>query len=519
MYAAGFKTVHACVPLGGHGNGYGSGEYHVIIAGSGGTWNPSYLYLPALDVLINSTMDAAKDFSWSYMTATTVTTITCANPNNSGIPFTGTYTTTTRWFPYFDVNPDGTLTQHSETVSSGPPVAIYGGSPPTTVFSTHWLLAGSQRIDTSIITGWFDGGANFAGGVDILGNVPGRLGFGDYTITTQYTVSERVSVGDLLNKAKAMLDQIQITNSGQRYWQFDVGNDVRLDWNKVTNSSRYDVYRAPVVAGVVGTYSRIALVGASNNTYIDTAPARGSTFSYYIQSLAGPGNSDCAPVQAVVNPAGSSITTPAASFVAGAPTATGAVTNLTATVLPVALSYTKISTALNANSQIILFATSAAPDFVISDNVACGTPMPFYLAGRALKYNESPLSCGVSAGPTSFDRPNGPGFIWSKSRGFLPGNSPNHVPPSTDYAQKLYYRPGALVGGGPIVDVSSLFPPTNFFPHGRSGNYAWQLSKELPSSIWPHPESFYPTDVPDFGSLIWPAASSVPPDGGGGGEL
>ncbi|HXI73444.1 MAG TPA: hypothetical protein VNN22_24135 [Verrucomicrobiae bacterium] len=377
----------------------------------------------------------------------------------------------------------------------------------------------SIEIHQSLVNGLCAFGAS--AGDNIMSYIPGSphlapyqlflYGTEIYSYRTETIYSDPVSIAGLETKARAMLDATTLTNSGERYWTFDGSMTVRLDWNPVVNTIRIDVYRADVVAGVIGSYTRIALLfpGASLiHTFTDTTVVVGQTYSYFVQSLAGPGNSNTAAISiAVVAPVGSPVTTEPAPFVSTGSTPTGAPTGFAVTLMPFALTYTRIALALgdatSPNRQIILFATSnglPVPSFVISANVTCGTPMPFYLAGRAVKYNEAPLIIGVTGAS---------GLVWSKSRGYLPGNSPHHAPPTTNFAQKFYYKPGAQIGGGALVDISSLFPKLTF-PHGRGGNYLWQMTKELPSTDYPHPESIYVTDVPAIGYITYPNLTALP---------
>jgi len=334
-----------------------------------------------------------------------------------------------------------------------------------------------------------------------------------YRIATTY--SEPVTLVELERRARVLLDATNLTKQSEAYFPFDGGLTVRLDWNLVTNTSIYDIFRAVVTGGTVGSYTRIVRLSAAVKTYTDTTVSTGTVYSYFIRSNIG-SNYDSAPVTVTIAPpAGSPVGTQPAAYVSTGSTTTTAPTGFTATLLPVGLTYTKIALALNdatsPNSQIILFATSDTPDFIISSNVSCGTPMPFYLAGRQLNYPEGPLSIGVTgvSGVTGVRA-----TVWSKSRGYLPGNSPNHAPPTTNFAQKIFYAPGyySNATGGP-VDVTTLFPKLSF-PHGRSGYYLWQMTRQLPSLIWPFPESIYTTQVPDAGYLFYPTQTETPQDGG-----
>jgi hypothetical protein len=53
----------------------------------------------------------------------------------------------------------------------------------------------------------------------------------------------------------------------------------------------YNVLRAPVVSGVVGTYASIASVNAPTVTYTDTNVVAGDSYSYEVESVDGSGAS------------------------------------------------------------------------------------------------------------------------------------------------------------------------------------------------------------------------------------
>ena len=159
---------------------------------------------------------------------------------------------------------------------------------------------------------------------------------------------------------------------------------------------------------------------------------------------------------------------------------------MTAVAAPAgSLVYTTIPNAFNANSQIVLFPIDDAGDYVISAGAACGTPAPFFLSARGYPLS-SPLSLTAVIS-------TGSNYVWSKSRGYLPGNSPNHNPPTTNILQQFILEP-----------ADSLFTnyPALTFPHGRGGAYGWQLTAELPSALYPNPESFSPRDLPAFGTYL-----------------
>ena len=310
------------------------------------------------------------------------------------------------------------------------------------------------------------------------------------TITTVYSLP--ISIGDLEGKAATLLGATNLLKTNERYSLFDAPS-IQLNWNPVNQAPRYDVYRAELIGGVLGAYSLIGSVHPDSNyngSYTDTTALPGHTYYYTVGSI----SPQSAPIVITVTPPSNPVLAPFV-FTPSLPTPTGGPpTGLIATFVGSPLIYTTIDLALNPNSQIILFPIDDTGSFVISSRVSCGSPVPLYLAGRAMEVTESPLSVGVNLGGLTGSR----AFIWSKSRGFLTGNSPNHVPPFAGYQQKYYFKPGIIDGGGASVDITAAFPPM-IFPHGRGGKYNWQLTEEIPKNA----ESFYFSDVPSYGYLYW----------------
>jgi hypothetical protein len=261
---------------------------------------------------------------------------------------------------------------------------------------------------------------------------------------------------------------------------------VNLDMDEPL-ATGYNIYRAELVGGVLGSYS---LVGSNVPLarWIDTTAAYGHTYYYTISAIlvGGIETAQSAPVVVTLSALPSPPINKTFQMMPTMPSGTansGAPQGLAAVEIPSGgLDYTtilklQIANAFVPNQQIILFPTSEdGSTFVISQNVSCGTPSPFFLAARGL--SGSPVSIGVS-GAT--------GYVWSKSRGFLPGNSPNYPtypPPNISFQEKFI---------SDAVDITGNFPPL-VFSHGRCGFYKWQLTKEL---------EFTFSDVPTVGKYLY----------------
>lgn len=346
----------------------------------------------------------------------------------------------------------------------------------------------------------------FGGGFSAYQNMVYGTEMVVYDSSTIY--SDPISINDLEARAGIMLGAVHFKKTSERYDTFDGSPPVVLNWNPTNwgslSPSQVILQRAEYSGGALGGYSNIAaFVGSPDalaTTFTDTTAAVGHTYYYRLVTigyseptgLVNSGYSD--PVIVTVARG----THPAVfDFTPFVPTGlhdpTLPPTGLTAELGGFQLKYTTPALALASNSQIILFAISDTPDFVISSDVTCGTPMPLFIAARA-------LTGLVTTGVTITGVPGTGRLVWSKSRGYLPGNSPNHSPPTNNFAQKFFFT--QAVGGGAMVDESANFPPTKF-PHLRHGTFAWQLSSELPAEK----ESWTYTDVPlQGGWLIYPNA-------------
>ncbi len=150
---------------------------------------------------------------------------------------------------------------------------------------------------------------------------------GDVTIT--YTYSNPVYFETV---ALALLAKTDLSNVGQAYLPVDAPA-VQLNFNANYNpNQQVAVHRAPVVGGVIGSYTYIGLAGA--NSFIDASIAYGNIYAYYLQNAIGQSTAvvQIDLTQIPANP----VTVPLPTFVPGPPSS-GAPTGLIAQILPVSI--------------------------------------------------------------------------------------------------------------------------------------------------------------------------------------
>lgn len=83
-----------------------------------------------------------------------------------------------------------------------------------------------------------------------------------------------------------------------------MAHQVVLTWNAPTTGDpvvSYDVQRAPIVNGVVGTFASIANPEPTTTTYTDTAVVAGQKYAYQVASVNAAGESSpCPSIQVAV---------------------------------------------------------------------------------------------------------------------------------------------------------------------------------------------------------------------------
>ena len=558
-FNAGIKTAHYCAPYGGYGNtidpttGTISTDpnipwtYSKMVVQQ--NWNYTTSALNTTGPDLNTQQSLANpgysigDTVTGYLNTTyTLTDLnSLANiPNYPGqLNQSGSFTSSHQTFPWFDVS-GTTLTPHSSASSAttGPTcpfdtiadpydtawnknyswyitaqgvqtpfeptipvtenfsttITVSGGTVTTTFSANKWRDANNgQPGQSAVVSALQSPISGYPNGYYIVADVIMYFEEKAEIITTT-TYSHPINLSDLETQANIALALIYLQDTNQQFYFFDGSNaEVLLYW--AASAIPYggiEVKRATYSGGTLGSYSNLANV--STNSYIDSTAVVGTEYSYVIQGA----------ISSVANPVAITVNAPDPPVFQGpvnnlAPIENYSVANyssglitelqhtLTAAITGPSLVWSTIAAPWS-QSQIVLYPIDGLGHFVISSQASCGTPPPFYLAGRAVPYNQTPLSLALAPAGS---------VVWTKSRGYLPGNSPNHNPPTSSIEEKFYYIPANFIGTGQ-VDETANFPPLQFV-HGRSGNYPVTLTRDLPTNA----ESWGTSNVPGWGYLLY----------------
>jgi hypothetical protein len=534
-FAAGLKTAHALVPYLGFGN--------VVNADGSCSTNPALGFL-----YTKKTVTVEWSYSGQWVKGPAIDTspddvFHPPQPLPGGGPYDGSFppepaaivpsnflgTRNYQYFPWFDITGTAIAQHYAETgdVLTLPPFSanqspmgiFWNNQPPPAApnfffpefipTNSSYSATVSGQTATQVFNGTdfllLEGTLYLIAPAEVASNNWFGQEVGAFTIVTTYSVP--MTIAQLEAIAQTMLGQIQLTDVNQCYYAFDAAPAILLNWNPVIGTypfGQYAVFRTPVTNGIVGAFSRIAIVDPdvnNNASYTDTTAIVGQSYCYEVTVVFGTtGQASNQVIVSATAPIPNLLPTPPAAFFPSAPTSPrfSAPTGLIATLLPFQLSYTTIANELNPNSQLIVFPIDVNADFAISRNVSCGIANSFFLSAfMPLNEPDCPVAVTIAGTPQ--------GYIFSKTRGFLPGNNALNAHPST-YQQKFKFVPATAAGNGAAQDITATetarvnggsTPIT--FPNGLFAGQPWVLTRELPATI----ESFTFTDLPGNGFLYW----------------
>jgi fibronectin type 3 domain-containing protein len=156
------------------------------------------------------------------------------------------------------------------------------------------LRATSTAIPQQVNLTWVDNATNETSYQVLRNNIliatlpAGSTSYSDTTVTELTTYTYQVVAVDPAGTASSGLVQVTTVSAVLAPTNLTItestGLQATLRWtDNATNETRYRILRAPVVAGVVGTYAQIGNIAANSTTYVDpTVLVIGNDYSYQV---------------------------------------------------------------------------------------------------------------------------------------------------------------------------------------------------------------------------------------------
>lgn len=275
-------------------------------------------------------------------------------------------------------------------------------------------------------------------------------------------LSSPVAPADLDAAAQSLLSLIDLTNDNELYSVFDEPS-VLLQWTPVNSVTGYTILRA---SNIAGPFTSIGTVGPTFSTFTDTGVVNGNSYYYKVQSgSSGPISTGAGVVVDIPQNPISNVplvlppAPPQTKLSAGS-----APGNFSATFYcpQFACVYSTIATQI-IPTPVGIFPINRAPGFVISRKLV-ETANPQFLACKR--------TSGVTSMTLNTDFTHG--YMYGKSRGFLPGQISNGV---LQLARSGLFKDAPAFPGGPTQDVTANYHLQ--FTNGQNFGFGFLLTDEL----------------------------------------